>query len=90
MRKLFAAAIAFSLAGATAAAAAPAPQGGSRIAVSADTFAAPAVHRGQVLDVGYSADARRMIECLATYPGAYDPKTDLIRVAPGVTRRCAL
>jgi hypothetical protein len=38
---------------------------------------------------GYSAQARRAADCLATYPG-YDPKTDRIAVAPGVVRKCSL
>jgi hypothetical protein len=87
MREFFAAA---ALAGATAASAAVAPQGAARIAVSADSFAVSAIHRGQAFDVGYSAEARRATACLATYPGAYDPRTDLVRLRSGATRRCSL
>jgi opacity protein-like surface antigen len=90
MRKFLAAAVILGLAGATAASAAVVPQGGSRIAVSADNLAVQALYRGPTLDVGYSAETRRMTACLATYPGAYDPRTDLVRFASGATRRCAL
>lgn len=38
---------------------------------------------------GYSDDARRHADCVATYPG-YDPRTDSYEVRPGVTRRCPL
>jgi hypothetical protein len=73
-----------------ATAAAAQPQGVSRIAVSAQSYGVRATYRGPNLDVGYSVQARRMTACLASYPGAYDPRSDLVRVAPGVTRRCSL
>lgn len=69
---------------ATAAAAQPA-----MIAVSVDAYGQQASYRGKVLDVGYSARARHMAECLASYPGAYDPKTDLVREGSGIARHCA-
>ncbi|HEX3365744.1 hypothetical protein [Phenylobacterium sp.] len=90
MRKFLAAIVIASLAGAAAASAAAAPQGASRIAVSADSFAVSAIHHGQALDVGYNAEARRIAACLTSYPGAYDPHTDLVRLTSGATRRCAL
>lgn len=89
MVKLLSAAVAVGLMSATAALAA-APQGASRIAASADSFAVSAIHHGQALDVGYSAEARRVTACLTTYPGAYDPRTDLVRLSSGATRRCGL
>jgi hypothetical protein len=90
MRKLFSAAVAVGLMSASAAPAAVAAQGASRIAVSADSFAVSAIHHGQALDVGYSAETRRVAACLTSYPGAYDPRTDLVRLTSGMTRRCAL
>ena len=61
----------------------------SKIAVSVEGYGQQASYRGPVLDVGYSARARRMAECLASYPGAYDPKTDLVREGSGIARHCA-
>ena len=58
-------------------------------AVAAEARATPAAYRGPTAGQGYSARARRIADCLATYSN-YDPKTDRIRVAPGVTRRCSL
>lgn len=58
-------------------------------AISVEDRALPAAYRGAVVGHGYSARARRIADCLATYPN-YDPKTDRVKVAPGVTRRCAL
>jgi hypothetical protein len=69
-----------------AVAAGPAPAA----AVSAERFAIRADYQGPALNVGYSAEARRRAACLATYPGAYDPRTDRVRVSPGVTRPCIL
>lgn len=89
MVKLLSIVVAIGLVSATAASAA-APRGASRIAVSADSFAVTAIHHGQALDVGYSAKVRRVTACLTTYPGAYDPRTDLVRLTTGETRRCSL
>jgi hypothetical protein len=56
---------------------------------SAEAYAVQASYRGALEEKGYSRQARRVADCLATYPGAYDPKTDRVRV--GVqTRRCDL
>jgi hypothetical protein len=59
-------------------------------APSIEAYAMKATYDGPTFNVGYSAKARRMTACLASYPGVYDPRTDLIRVRPGVTRRCVL
>lgn len=59
-------------------------------APSIEAYATKAVYDGPSFNVGYSAKARRMAACLASYPGVYDPRTDLVRVRPGVTRRCTL
>jgi len=56
---------------------------------SAERNGAPTSYRTPAPSQGYSAESRRMADCLATYPG-YDPATDRVRVAPGVTRRCEL
>ncbi len=59
-------------------------------APSVEAYAVKATYDGPSFNVGYSAKARRMAACLASYPGVYDPRTDLIRVRPGVTRHCGL
>lgn len=38
---------------------------------------------------GYSAQARRTADCLATFP-SYDPRTDRVTLRSGATRRCPL
>jgi hypothetical protein len=58
-------------------------------AASADRYASGASYRGPTVGHGYSAQARRIADCLATHRN-YDPRIDRIRVAPGVTRRCGL
>jgi hypothetical protein len=58
-------------------------------AVSAQSFAAPVAGQAATPQTGYSAGARRMADCLASYPG-YDYRTDSYEAAPGVTRRCPL
>ncbi|WP_395670218.1 hypothetical protein [Phenylobacterium sp.] len=58
-------------------------------AASAEQFAKPASERGPMMAHGYSEQARRIADCLATYPG-YDPKLDRVVVRPGVVRRCQL
>ena len=83
MRTLFCAALAAVTLAALGAQAAPQ-------ASSIEAYAVKATYDGPSFNVGYSAKARRMTACLASYPGVYDPRTDLIRVRPGVTRRCSL
>jgi len=56
---------------------------------SADAYAVQASYSGPLEEKGYSSQARRIADCLATYPGAYDPKTDRVRVGDR-TRRCEL
>ena len=58
-------------------------------AVSAQRFAVPAVEATHMPPHGYSAEARRVADCLATYP-SYDHRTDRIEVSPGESRRCPL
>lgn len=56
---------------------------------AAEAHAVQASYRGPLEEKGYSFRARRVADCLATYPGAYDPKTDRVRI--GVqSRRCDL
>jgi hypothetical protein len=55
---------------------------------SAQAYAVQASYRGPLEEKGYSARARRITDCLATYPG-YDPRTDRVRI-DGQTRRCDL
>ena len=64
----------------------PAPAAHPPSAVSVQRYAAPATETPQV---GYSAGARRLADCLASYPN-YDYRTDEYQAAPGVTRRCPL
>lgn len=91
MHKPICAALAVSLfaLGATAATAQTAEPKARLIAVSVDRYAAPATYRGTQLEIGYSAKARRMADCLASYKG-YDPRLDRVVVKPGVTRPCPL
>ncbi|MDB5441887.1 MAG: hypothetical protein JWP86_1154 [Phenylobacterium sp.] len=72
-----------------AAQAKPAPKQPPAAAPSAERFGVPTSFRGASEGRGYSARDRHMADCLATYPG-YNPKTDRVIVAPGVTRRCGL
>jgi hypothetical protein len=58
-------------------------------AVSAQRYATPANETTHLAPHGYSAEARRVADCLASYPG-YDLRTDQIEVSPGVNRRCPL
>lgn len=91
MRRLFCTALIAAAAGASACAetqpepiAARAPA-----AVAAQRFATPAVESTHLAPHGYSEHARRIADCLSSYPG-YDHRTDSIAVRPGVTRRCPL
>lgn len=91
MRKLVCAAVSL---GAIALIAGPATAGDrpaklrTAAAVSADSRAVPAAYRGPTVGHGYTADARRRADCLATYP-SYDPRADRIRTDRGA-RRCTL
>jgi hypothetical protein len=58
-------------------------------APSAERHGVPTTDRAPALGQGYSARARHMADCLATYR-TYDPDTDRVVVRPGVTRRCGL
>ena len=58
-------------------------------AMAAERYGMKASYTGPQLDVGYSRSERHIADCLATYP-RYDPKTDLIRLRSGETRRCRL
>ena len=83
--------IAGLMAAMTAASAGAAPLGKpAPAAVSAECYGVKADYRGPELQVGYSWKARRAAACLATYPGLYNPRTDLVRVGPCVVRRCSL
>jgi hypothetical protein len=93
MRQAFGAALAFTLALAAGvpalALAADQPALKAQHAAAVGDFGRPASDRGPVLEKGYTAKARRIADCLATYPG-YDPKTDRVAVSPGVSRPCRL
>jgi hypothetical protein len=56
-------------------------------AVSAESRAVPAI--AIEAQQGYSDPSRRLVDCAASFP-AYDVRTDLYEVSPGVTRRCPL
>jgi len=56
---------------------------------SAEAYAVKASYRGPREEKGYSPRSRRVADCLATYPGFYDPKTDRVRIGDQ-TRRCDL
>jgi hypothetical protein len=71
-----------SLAGGSATAQDRAPAG--ERAVSAQRFAQPASYHGPALNKGYSAQARRIADCLATQAA----RADGLRLAPAVSRRC--
>jgi hypothetical protein len=91
MRGLFCRALILCAVGASACAQTqPAPvTAQTPVAVSAQRFAVPAVETTHLAPHGYSEEARRIADCLATYPG-YDHRTDQIEVSPGVNRRCPL
>lgn len=73
----------------------PAPASAARppaqapAATSAQRYGQPVAETTRPAQKGYSAEARRVADCLATYPG-YDHRTDRIQVSPGVTRPCPL
>jgi hypothetical protein len=59
-------------------------------APSAERMGTPASYRTTGPGHGYSDRDRRMLDCLASSGGRYDPATDRIHVRPGVTQRCEL
>ena len=58
-------------------------------AAAAARYGVQASYTGPQLEVGYSAGARHIADCLASFPG-YDPRTDLIRSPSGAVQRCSL
>jgi hypothetical protein len=58
-------------------------------APSAERYGVAASYRAPSPGRGYSARARHMADCLATYR-SYDPSTDKVVLRGGVTRRCGL
>ena len=62
---------------------------GPPAAVSVQRYANPAVETAPGAPKGYSAAARRLADCLASYPN-YDVRTDRYELSPGVTRPCPL
>lgn len=58
-------------------------------AVAAERYAVRANYVDARAGHGYSAEARHMTDCLATY-STYDLRTDRFEVRPGVTRKCQL
>ena len=66
-----------------------APKVDTPAARSAESHGVEATYRGPMTEKGYSLHARRVADCLATYPGAYDPKIDRVRIGLQ-TRRCEL
>jgi hypothetical protein len=62
------------------------PQAG---AASAERYGVAASYRTPSAGRGYSARARHMADCLATYR-SYDPNTDKVVLRSGVSRRCGL
>jgi hypothetical protein len=87
LRAVSAAAIA--MLGACAEEAAAPVAGRPPAAVSVQRYARPAVETTDGGTTGYSADARRLADCLASYPN-YDYRTDRFELRPGVTRPCPL
>lgn len=75
---------------ATPAAAKPVSRAVPAQAPSAERMGAPASYRSPSLGHGYSERDRRMLDCLASSNGRYDPASDRIQVRPGVTRKCEL
>lgn len=58
-------------------------------AASVERFGTEATWRGLTGGVGYSEDARRRAECLAS-DQRYDPRIDRIRLSAFRTRACTL
>lgn len=59
-------------------------------APSAERYGAPTAYRAPTPGKGYSAEARRRADCLASFPGAYDPRTDRIHAPNEAPRPCPL
>jgi hypothetical protein len=59
-------------------------------APSAERMGTPASYRTPTPGHGYSERDRRMLDCLASSDGRYDPSSNQIHVRPGVARRCDL
>jgi hypothetical protein len=55
----------------------------------AERYGAPADYRAPTPGKGYSAEARRRVDCLASFPG-YDWRTDKIHVEHQPVRPCPL
>jgi hypothetical protein len=91
MRRLMWATLAAGLAIGACGACAQSLNNGQRgpAAVSAERYGSRANYVDARAGHGYSAQARHMTDCLATYP-SYDPRTDQVTIRPGVTRRCDL
>ena len=53
------------------------------------SYAVQAAYTGPQLNVGYSVSARRIADCLASFPG-YNPKTDMIWSRSAPKQRCPL
>ncbi|MDB5468393.1 MAG: hypothetical protein JWQ46_3155, partial [Phenylobacterium sp.] len=82
MRQLICASLTVSVLALAAASAGAGPlKTGTRTAaaVSAERFGVRANYVGPQVGHGYSARARHMTDCLATYP-SYDPRTDRVVV----------
>ena len=90
MRQVLCAALSVAALAAASQAAAAEPVGRLQPrAISVQRYAANAEYRTPSKGHGYSREARHVADCLASHPG-YDPKLDIIKVKPGVVRRCML
>lgn len=58
-------------------------------AAAAERYGSPTAYQAPGPGKGYSADARRRADCLASYPG-YDWRTDRIQGRNGESRPCPL
>jgi len=90
MRQLIWAAVAAGALVSTAAwacAASAEPRPARTAAVSADRYAVDTAYRTPSRGHGYSAEARRRADCLASYPG-YDWRTDRIHLRRGGSVPC--
>ena len=71
------------------AAAKPAPKRPAA-AASAERYGVATSYRAPTPGPGYTARARHIADCLATYSSRYDPHTDKVALRGGATRRCGL